>query len=122
MPTPQGRDARATLTAFLSVRVDAWSAQALQNVVEIEAARLLPRRVFFERGQELRHEGLGRYEQKHAIDSPVRIIDPIVVGLLEGIAPQVEELGNAQGDERVLPHVKGMAPLFGKDHFPAVVA
>jgi hypothetical protein len=42
-----------------------------------------------------------------------------VVGGLERIGAQVEELGQVQGDERVLPYVQAVSPLLREDErFP----
>ncbi len=45
-----------------------------------------------------------------------------MVGLLEGISAQVEDLRNAQHDKRFLPDGEAFCPLLGEDELPLVVA
>jgi len=41
-----------------------------------------------------------------------------VLGLLEGIAAQIEEQRNTQRDERLAPHFKGLGPVLQPHDFP----
>ncbi len=45
-----------------------------------------------------------------------------VVGALEGIGTQVEELWKAQCYERILPDIEAVCSLLGEDQLPLVVA
>src|SRR5262245_64329622 len=73
----------------------------LQDFVQVEGGRLLPLRVLSERRQELADESLSWYEHERVIE------DPIVVGVrgdvcpLVGIRPEVIELREPQGHERL---------------------
>ena len=55
---------------------------------------------------------LRRHEQEGAVDSPLCITDADVVGHLERIGTQVEDLGQAQRHERFLPDVEAFGSLF----------
>ena len=45
-----------------------------------------------------------------------------MVGFLEGVGADIEEPGEAQGHERLLPDIEAVGALFGEDQLPLVVA
>jgi hypothetical protein len=45
-----------------------------------------------------------------------------VVGALERIGPQIEQLGHAQSDHRILPNIEAMRALLQEGELPLVVA
>src|SRR5437868_5986707 len=96
--------------------------QSLQHIVQGETADLLARREFPESGQELRDVLLRRNHYEQMLRPPARIIHALVVGGLERIGAQVEELWEAQCHERLLPHVKALRTLFGEDDLVLQIA
>ena len=101
-----------------------WSAllERFQHLVEREAADLLARREFLERRQELPDVLLRRHEQEDVLDPPLLVAHAIVVGRLERIGAQVEDLRQAQRHERFLPDIEAVRALLGEDDLPLVVA
>ena len=65
---------------------------------------------------------LRRHQQEDVVDPPVRCSPCRMVGLLERIGAQVEELGQAQRHERLLPDIEAVGALLGEDDLPVVVA
>ena len=96
--------------------------KCLQSLVEAEAAGLLARREFLERGEKLTHVLLRRHEHEGVVHAPPSVVDAFVVGALERIGAQVEELRKTQGHERVLPDIQAVRALFREDDLPLVVA
>src|SRR6185369_3759810 len=72
--------------------------------------------------KELADIGLGREQKEDMLDPPMGIVDGLMVRALEGIAQQIEELGESQGHEGILPDIEAMGPLFGENELPAPVA
>jgi len=50
-----------------------------------------------------------------AVEPPILVAEAFLWGLLEGIRPYRKELGQAQRDERILPHVEANGPLLHED-------
>src|SRR5215510_10961363 len=109
-------------------RVPLWGLLAsgllhlLHDLVQVEGGRLLPLRVLLERRQELGNEGLGGHEHERAVH------DPVVVGVrgdvrpLVRVRPEVEELGEAQGGERLGPDAqRSRGPLLHEHELPVVI-
>ena len=82
--------------------------ERLQHPIDAEAARLLAGRELLEGGKELSDVLLRRHEQEGALYAPTLVIHALVVGGLEGVRAQVEELREAQRHERVLPDVEAV--------------
>jgi hypothetical protein len=68
-------------------------AQVLHHLVEAETAGLLARWELLERGKEFSEIFLRGHEQEHVLQAPALGVHALVIGGLEGIAAQVEELG-----------------------------
>src|SRR5262245_22163130 len=62
--------------------------ERFQHLVEREAAGLLARREFFERGQELSHVLLGRHHYEDVVNAPMLVIDAFMVRGLERVRAQ----------------------------------
>ena len=77
--------------------------QLLHHFIEVEAGGLLPLRILLEGHQELAHVILRGHENEGVIEHPVVVGVRCDVRPLVGIEPQVEDLGNAQGHERLGP-------------------
>src|SRR5262245_19941710 len=114
-PWPSGHSPAATARAYWTLvqRLAAATAhlQLLQRRVDREAARLLAGRKLLEGRQELADVLLRRHHQEQVLDAPAHVIHAFVVGGLERIGAQVEELRQAQRDERLLPDVQAVAAL-----------
>src|SRR5215218_5214824 len=71
--------------------------QLVEHALQVERARLLARR---ELGQGLDvagDEDLGRHQQEDAVDAPAAVAHAFLVGALERIGPEVEQLRDPQG-------------------------
>src|SRR5258706_9908213 len=108
-------------SARVSVLAGASLLKLCQHLIEGEAAGLLPRRELLVRGQVLAHESLRRDEHKHPLRIPGVIIARQMVGVLERISAEVEQLRGAQRDERILPDLEAFGPLFQKYDLPPVI-
>ena len=53
---------------------------------------------------------------------PASVVHAFVIGRLEWVGAQVEQLGEAQRHERILPDIQTMRSLLGEDELPLVVA
>src|SRR5579871_6590614 len=93
-----------------------------QDIVEGEAADMLARRELLERLQELSDVGLGAVEHEGVLDAPARIVDGFVVADLERVHAKIENLWQAQRDERFLPHQITISALFLEDDLPVLIA
>src|SRR5262249_2966420 len=115
-----------TLGAAASIRViSSTTARCLQlahDLVDAEAGRLLPWWKVLEALNPLRYEVLRRHEQEDASKLPVPIVVGFVLGLFEGVAPQVEEQRHPQLHERLRPHLESVLALLGEHRLPLVVA
>src|SRR6185503_12849753 len=97
--------------------------QLFHYVCDAEARRLLARWKFLECLEQRSNSRLRRDESEHSIGEPLRIKDGrVLVGSLEWVAPQVEELGHAQRDERFHPDAKTMRALLQEMNLPLLVA
>jgi hypothetical protein len=91
------------------------------RLIDRERGRFLTRREFVERLQEVCHDPLRGQRQKVILQEPVVVSVRGDVGALEGIGPQVVELGNAQSRERLGPHTqRPFAALLHEHDFPVV--
>jgi hypothetical protein len=72
--------------------------KAFHGLIDREASRFLPRRKLLEGAQMLPHDRLRWNEYKGVLNEPFVIPACLVFGTLEGIGPQVEDLGRAQRD------------------------
>ena len=93
----------------------------LQHLVEAEASDFLARRELRKCGDVLGDEFLRGDKQEDAVDAPVRVVHGDVIGLLERIRAQIEDLRHAQRREGLLPNVKAMRTLLLEDNLPVVV-
>src|SRR5262249_24160076 len=94
-----------------------------QDLIQVEAGRLLPLRVLLERRQELAHVVLGRHEQEGVVHHPVVVRVRRDVRALVRIGPEIEELRHPQGHEWLGPDLQCPAhPLFHENDLPVVVA
>src|ERR1700730_8009922 len=96
--------------------------QLLHGLVDREAARLLPRWKLLESLQVLRDDRLRRNQDEHVLDEPFDVVARLVLGTLEWIGAQVEQLGRAQRDQRLHPDLKAMRRLFHEHRLVLVVA
>src|SRR6266850_6397020 len=92
------------------------------HLFNAEAGRLLARREFLEARDPLADEYLSRHEQEDTSGVPVDIVRGVVLGFLEGVAPQVEEERHSQLDEGLGPHLEALRALLLEDHLPVFVA
>jgi hypothetical protein len=60
---------------------------------------------------------LCRHQNEGVIDPPLTVTDAFVVGDLERVGAQIEQLGEAQRDEGILPDIQTGRALFGKRRF-----
>ena len=75
----------------------------LQYFIEREAADFLARREFLKCGDVFRDIFLRRHQKESAVSPPVGVVCGDLVGFLEWIRAQVEDLGHAEGNEGFLP-------------------
>src|SRR5882762_7800870 len=92
------------------------------HLFNAEAGRLLARREFLEARDPLADEYLSRHEQEDTSGVPVDIVRGVVLGFLEGVAPQVEEERHSQLDEGLGPHLEALRALLLEDRLPVFVA
>ena len=88
--------------------------QLLHHLVDAEASRLLARCKVLEALQPLPHIGLGRHQEEQTVGPPTRIIDALVIGALERIAPQIEQFRQPELDKGLLPNLETMGTLLQK--------
>src|SRR5581483_5087867 len=87
-----------------------------------EAAGLLARREFLECGEELSDNFLRRNEEVRMVEEPVVVGVRRDVRPLVWIGPQIVELRNPQGNERLSPEPeRSLGALFFKNDLPIVV-
>src|SRR5208337_235305 len=91
------------------------------HLAEVEAGRRLAGWKLLEAAEPLPNVSCCGNYQIDTVEPPVRVIDPFVFGALEGVSVQVEQLRDAQRNERRLPNCKAMSRLFQEQHLPAVV-
>src|SRR4030095_4331823 len=96
--------------------------ELLHDLVDAEARRLLARRELLEARDPPGDEDLGRHEPENASNQPVVVVDGVVIGALEGIAAEVEDLRHAQIDHRLRPDVEAFRALLLEDSLPVLVA
>src|SRR5439155_8788927 len=104
------------------VRFAAAFHNLLQHAVEGKASGLLARRELLEGRKPLPDIRGRRNEQEGSVRTPPWIINAFVVGTLERVAPQVEDLGDAECHERLLPDIEAMRALLREHELPVVVA
>src|SRR5215467_1258282 len=94
-----------------------------ERLIDAEAGRLLARRELFKRLEEFTYQGLGGNKHKHSVRRPFAIEDCRVnVSALERIAANVEELREAQPNERLLPDAHSRRPLLHEVDLPLINA
>ncbi len=96
--------------------------QLRHHFVQRKAARRLPRREIDVGLQVPDHESLGRHERKGMLDTPPVVVTGDMLGDLERISPQVDELGETQRYQRILPHIETFGPLLHEHKLPAIIA
>src|SRR6056297_1759033 len=89
---------------------------------EVEGARGLAGRIVLHALQEPRRERLDRHDHEGAIEEPVVVGVGVMLGLLERVAPQVEQQRHAQLDEGLAPDAEGLTAVLEKHHLPVVIA
>src|SRR5207302_2276344 len=96
--------------------------QLLKDFIHIEGGRLLALRILFERREELAHVSLRGHQRENVIDEPVIVGVRGDVRPFVWVRPKIENLGDAQGDERLRPDAKcSRNPLLHEDELPVVV-
>lgn len=95
--------------------------QLLHDLIQVEAGRLPALRIILERHQELAHIVLGRHKQEEVVDDPIVVRVRGDVRPLIGVSPEVEEFGEAQGDEWLSPDAQGTRHALLHEHqFPVI--
>src|SRR5882672_1771921 len=102
-------------TAFLS------RGHRFHDLVEVEAARLLPRRELAEGLKPLAYVGPRGREQEHALRGPARVIHGRRLGAFKGIHAQIGDHRRAQFLERGFPDLKSLGVLPEEGYLPVVV-
>src|SRR5262249_47747786 len=96
--------------------------QLLHHLVDAEAGRLLPWWKLLEALDPLPDEELGWHQQVDPANQPVLVVRGFVLGLLEGVAAQVEEPRHPELYDRLRPDLKPLRALLGEHRLPLVVA
>src|SRR5688572_12217053 len=96
--------------------------QFRQYLVEGKAARLLPRRELHVRLQMTGHKRLCRDKHESVLYAPPVVVAGHVLGDLERIGAQVDQLRETKRDQRILPHGETLGPLLHEQELPAVIA
>src|SRR5437764_7929507 len=96
--------------------------QLVEHALEVERARLLAPWKLGQGLDEVAHESLRRHPQEHAIAAPAAVTHALIVGALERISLEVEQLGHAERHHRILPDVEAVAALLHEGELPLVVA
>src|SRR5512137_2163833 len=90
--------------------------QGREDRVQVEGGGVLPRRELLEGLDLTRDESLHQVDEVGVGDAPVPVGVGVLVGPLEGVAPQVEDLRDAQLDEGLEPALQGLGPLLQQHH------
>src|SRR5215475_11227631 len=96
--------------------------ERLQRSIDAEAAGLLAGRELLEGAKEFANVFLRRDHHKQVLHTPALVVHAFMVGGLEGIAAQVEQLRQPQRDEGLLPNIQPMLALFSERDLPLVIA
>ena len=83
--------------------------------------KLLAGRKLLEGGEEPANVLLSRHEQEEAFHAPTFDVHALVVGGLEWIRAEIEDLREAQGHEGLLPDLEALPPLLGEDDLPLII-
>src|SRR5262249_50480127 len=100
----------------------ACARELLHDLVDAEARGPLARWKLLEARDPFRHKALGGHEEKDPPSQPVVVVDGVVVRPLERIAPEVEELRDAQIDHGLRPDLEALSALLLEDSLPVLVA
>src|SRR5262249_54072119 len=108
-----GRSPPEALAAPLGPGLD-----LLLDLLQVERAGRLARRIFLHGLQDLRGHALQRHDHEDPIQEPVVVGVRIVLGLLERVPSQVEEQGHAELRERLAPDAEGLAAILEEHDLP----
>src|SRR3954468_8007296 len=92
------------------------------DFAQVERTGLGPRRKLLEALEPLGEDGGSGCEHEGVLDAPVVVALTSPVREFEWIGAQVEQLREAQHDQRVLPDVESLRPLLQENQLPVVVA
>ena len=96
--------------------------QIAHHGIQIERGRLLPRRELHEVLDLAGHHGLHHVDDVRMGEHPVPIGVRVLVGPLERISPQVEQLRRPQLDERLEPALQRLRTYFPLPCFSLTIA
>src|ERR1700730_6919993 len=117
----QGSVNAVSVNALSVLATAAGVLEACQHLIEGEAAGLLPRRELLIGDQVLGYIALGRDQYERTFEFPFAVLDRGVIGQLERVGAEVEELRDAQAHQRVLPDIRAVRPLLQEYDLPAII-
>ncbi len=92
----------------------------MNDLVQAKGRGLLARWEFLKGLQPLPHERLSGHHQVYAVRSPTLVVDPFLIGSLEGVGLQVEQFRKTQRNHWILPNIQAVCTLLHAYELPLV--